>query len=153
MPASLRLLAAAPAPAQRRQAGGAPCSARGESRASAAHRRSVGNTIAGSPGPAAAPTRATGVLSAGGRPCGVDTSISCVSARDANAAASPVSPEAHPSGRSHGQRSLAPLSVDALHGLPPIVEQNARATGTDVAGYLTESPGCSARSYETTAPS
>jgi predicted dithiol-disulfide oxidoreductase (DUF899 family) len=29
-------------------------------------------------------------------------------------------------------------------GLPPIVEQNARATGTDVAGYLTESPGFSA---------
>jgi predicted dithiol-disulfide oxidoreductase (DUF899 family) len=29
-------------------------------------------------------------------------------------------------------------------GLPPIVEHNARATGTDVAGYLTESPGFSA---------
>src|SRR5262245_56755008 len=29
-------------------------------------------------------------------------------------------------------------------GLPPIVEQNARSTGTDVAGYLTESPGFSA---------
>ncbi len=28
-------------------------------------------------------------------------------------------------------------------GLPPIVEQNARATGTDAAGYLTESPGFS----------
>jgi predicted dithiol-disulfide oxidoreductase (DUF899 family) len=28
-------------------------------------------------------------------------------------------------------------------GLPPIVEQNARATVTDVAGYLTESPGFS----------
>jgi predicted dithiol-disulfide oxidoreductase (DUF899 family) len=28
-------------------------------------------------------------------------------------------------------------------GLPPIVEQNARATGTEVAGYLTESPGFS----------
>jgi predicted dithiol-disulfide oxidoreductase (DUF899 family) len=27
--------------------------------------------------------------------------------------------------------------------LPPIVEQNARASGTDVAGYLTESPGFS----------
>jgi predicted dithiol-disulfide oxidoreductase (DUF899 family) len=26
---------------------------------------------------------------------------------------------------------------------PPIVEQNARATGTDVVGYLTESPGFS----------
>jgi predicted dithiol-disulfide oxidoreductase (DUF899 family) len=29
-------------------------------------------------------------------------------------------------------------------GLPPIVEQNARATGTDAVGYLTESPGFSA---------
>jgi predicted dithiol-disulfide oxidoreductase (DUF899 family) len=28
--------------------------------------------------------------------------------------------------------------------LPPIVEQNARSTGTDVVGYLTESPGFSA---------
>jgi len=28
-------------------------------------------------------------------------------------------------------------------GLPPIVEQNAHASGTDVAGYLTESPGFS----------
>jgi predicted dithiol-disulfide oxidoreductase (DUF899 family) len=28
-------------------------------------------------------------------------------------------------------------------GLPPIVEQNANATGTDIAGYLTESPGFS----------
>ena len=28
-------------------------------------------------------------------------------------------------------------------GLPPIVEQNARSTGTDIAGYLTESPGFS----------
>jgi predicted dithiol-disulfide oxidoreductase (DUF899 family) len=28
-------------------------------------------------------------------------------------------------------------------GLPPIVEHNARASGTDVAGYLTESPGFS----------
>jgi predicted dithiol-disulfide oxidoreductase (DUF899 family) len=30
-----------------------------------------------------------------------------------------------------------------VSGLPPIVEQNARATGTDLAGYLTESPGFS----------
>jgi predicted dithiol-disulfide oxidoreductase (DUF899 family) len=29
-------------------------------------------------------------------------------------------------------------------GLPPIAEQNARSSGTDVAGYLTESPGFSA---------
>jgi predicted dithiol-disulfide oxidoreductase (DUF899 family) len=28
-------------------------------------------------------------------------------------------------------------------GLPPIVERNARSAGTDVAGYLTESPGFS----------
>jgi predicted dithiol-disulfide oxidoreductase (DUF899 family) len=28
-------------------------------------------------------------------------------------------------------------------GLPPIVEHNARSSGTDVAGYLTESPGFS----------
>jgi predicted dithiol-disulfide oxidoreductase (DUF899 family) len=32
----------------------------------------------------------------------------------------------------------------AASGLPPIVEHNARATGTDVVGYLTESPGFSA---------
>jgi predicted dithiol-disulfide oxidoreductase (DUF899 family) len=29
-------------------------------------------------------------------------------------------------------------------GIPPIVEQNARASGTDAAGYMTESPGFSA---------
>jgi predicted dithiol-disulfide oxidoreductase (DUF899 family) len=29
-------------------------------------------------------------------------------------------------------------------GLPPIVEQNAHASGTDIAGYMTESPGFSA---------
>jgi predicted dithiol-disulfide oxidoreductase (DUF899 family) len=34
-------------------------------------------------------------------------------------------------------------SATALSSLPPIVEQNARATGTDVVGYLTESPGFS----------
>ena len=28
-------------------------------------------------------------------------------------------------------------------GLPPIVEHNASSTGTDVAGYVTESPGFS----------
>jgi predicted dithiol-disulfide oxidoreductase (DUF899 family) len=36
-----------------------------------------------------------------------------------------------------------PTGLDPLAGLPPIVEQNARATGTDVVGYLTESPGFS----------
>src|ERR687898_849849 len=30
------------------------------------------------------------------------------------------------------------------NALPPIVEHNARATGTDVAGYITENPGFSA---------
>jgi predicted dithiol-disulfide oxidoreductase (DUF899 family) len=33
-------------------------------------------------------------------------------------------------------------------GLPPIVEQNARSTGTDVGGYLTESPGFSTFVYD-----
>jgi predicted dithiol-disulfide oxidoreductase (DUF899 family) len=33
-------------------------------------------------------------------------------------------------------------------GLPPIVEHNARSCGTDVAGYLTESPGFSAWVHE-----
>ena len=32
----------------------------------------------------------------------------------------------------------------SLASLPPIVERNARASGTDVVGYLTESPGFSA---------
>jgi predicted dithiol-disulfide oxidoreductase (DUF899 family) len=39
-------------------------------------------------------------------------------------------------------REAVALMADS--GLPPIVEQNARSTGTDVAGYLTESPGFSA---------
>jgi len=38
------------------------------------------------------------------------------------------------------QIRLPGQSVDAF---PPIVEQNARASGTDVVGYLTESPGFS----------
>lgn len=33
-------------------------------------------------------------------------------------------------------------------GLPPIVDQNARSCGTDVAGYLTESPGFSTFVHE-----
>jgi predicted dithiol-disulfide oxidoreductase (DUF899 family) len=33
-------------------------------------------------------------------------------------------------------------------GLPPIVEHNARAAGTDAAGYMTESPGFSAFALE-----
>ena len=32
----------------------------------------------------------------------------------------------------------------SLASLPPIVDSNARASGTDVVGYLTESPGFSA---------
>jgi predicted dithiol-disulfide oxidoreductase (DUF899 family) len=38
---------------------------------------------------------------------------------------------------------LRPTGLDPWSGLPPIVEQNARAAGTDVVGYLTESPGFS----------
>jgi predicted dithiol-disulfide oxidoreductase (DUF899 family) len=34
------------------------------------------------------------------------------------------------------------------NALPPIVEQNARASGTDAAGYMTESPGFSAFSRD-----
>jgi predicted dithiol-disulfide oxidoreductase (DUF899 family) len=34
-------------------------------------------------------------------------------------------------------------SAISASGLPPIVEQNARSTGTDAVGYLTESPGFS----------
>jgi predicted dithiol-disulfide oxidoreductase (DUF899 family) len=40
----------------------------------------------------------------------------------------------------HGREAVAQMTKS---GLPPIVEHNARATGTDVAGYLTESPGFS----------
>ena len=39
---------------------------------------------------------------------------------------------------------MRPTGLDPWTGLPPIVEQNARATGADVVGYLTESPGFSA---------
>ena len=39
-----------------------------------------------------------------------------------------------------GREAVAQMTKS---GLPPIVEQNAHATGTDVAGYLTESPGFS----------
>jgi predicted dithiol-disulfide oxidoreductase (DUF899 family) len=49
----------------------------------------------------------------------------------------------------YGFSSTEPLTREATAqlleaGLPPIVEQNARATGTDVASYLSESPGFSA---------
>lgn len=36
-------------------------------------------------------------------------------------------------------------------GLPPIVEQNARSAGTDVVGYLTESPGFSTFAHDDSA--
>jgi len=39
------------------------------------------------------------------------------------------------------QIALPSRTLDSA--FPPIVEQNARATGTDIAGYLTESPGFS----------
>jgi predicted dithiol-disulfide oxidoreductase (DUF899 family) len=39
-----------------------------------------------------------------------------------------------------GREAVAAMTES---GLPPIVEQNARSSGTDVAGYLTESPGLS----------
>ncbi|HET8563357.1 MAG TPA: DUF899 domain-containing protein [Candidatus Binatia bacterium] len=47
-----------------------------------------------------------------------------------------------------GREAVAQMTKS---GLPPIVEQNARATGTDVAGYLTESPGFSSfvQDYDT----
>jgi predicted dithiol-disulfide oxidoreductase (DUF899 family) len=40
-----------------------------------------------------------------------------------------------------GREAVALMTAS---GLPPIAEQNARATGTDVVAYLTESPGFSA---------
>ncbi|HEU4542175.1 MAG TPA: DUF899 domain-containing protein [Jiangellaceae bacterium] len=39
--------------------------------------------------------------------------------------------------------SMTVTGARAESGLPPIVERNARSTGTDIAGYLTESPGFS----------
>ena len=41
-----------------------------------------------------------------------------------------------------GREAVARM-MGAGGGLPPIVEHNARSSGTDVAGYLTESPGFS----------
>src|SRR5512133_2429852 len=40
----------------------------------------------------------------------------------------------------HGREAVAQMMGG---GLPPIVEQNARSAGTDIAGYMTESPGFS----------
>jgi predicted dithiol-disulfide oxidoreductase (DUF899 family) len=41
------------------------------------------------------------------------------------------------------QEAPGQFSNEDWDAFPPIVEQNARSTGTDVAGYLTESPGFS----------
>jgi predicted dithiol-disulfide oxidoreductase (DUF899 family) len=38
---------------------------------------------------------------------------------------------------------MTPTGLAMGTGLPPIVEQNARSSGTEVVGYLTESPGFS----------
>ena len=47
-------------------------------------------------------------------------------------------------GADEGDRARAPgLEVRTGTGLPPIVEHNARSSGTDAVGYLTESPGFS----------
>jgi predicted dithiol-disulfide oxidoreductase (DUF899 family) len=45
----------------------------------------------------------------------------------------------------HGREAVAQMTKA---GLPPIIEQNARATGTDVTVYLTESPGFSTFALE-----
>jgi predicted dithiol-disulfide oxidoreductase (DUF899 family) len=48
-------------------------------------------------------------------------------------------------GEAADERGAQPgdLVAEPRGGLPPMVEQNARSTGTDVVGYLTESPGFS----------
>jgi predicted dithiol-disulfide oxidoreductase (DUF899 family) len=43
---------------------------------------------------------------------------------------------------------MRPTGLDPWTGLPPIVEQNARAAGTEIVGYLTESPGFSTFVHE-----
>ena len=47
-------------------------------------------------------------------------------------------------GYSSNEEETRAWVAENLETLPPIVERNARASGTDVAGYLTESPGFSA---------
>ena len=42
------------------------------------------------------------------------------------------------------EQTRAAVSAMTKRGLPPIVEHNARSSGTDVVGYLTEAPGFSA---------
>jgi hypothetical protein len=51
----------------------------------------------------------------------------------------------------HGGTSPRGCGANDGERLPPIVEHNTGSTGTDVVGYLTESPGFT-RSYATTAP-
>ena len=52
-------------------------------------------------------------------------------------------------GFSHTQQQGQDVVVEMNRtGLPPIVEQNAQATGTDAASYMTESPGFSAFALE-----
>jgi predicted dithiol-disulfide oxidoreductase (DUF899 family) len=50
----------------------------------------------------------------------------------------------HDLGYSSGAEQTREWVAQNLASLPPIVERNASASGTDVAGYLTESPGFSA---------
>jgi predicted dithiol-disulfide oxidoreductase (DUF899 family) len=46
-------------------------------------------------------------------------------------------------GYSSGEMETRAWVEDGSVSLPPIVERNASASGTDIAGYLTESPGFS----------
>jgi predicted dithiol-disulfide oxidoreductase (DUF899 family) len=50
----------------------------------------------------------------------------------------------HDLGYSSGAEQTREWVAQNLASLPPVVDSNARASGTDVAGYLTESPGFSA---------
>ena len=47
-------------------------------------------------------------------------------------------------GYSSGQAETRAWVEQSLGSLPPVVDSNARASGTDIVGYLTESPGFSA---------
>jgi len=51
-------------------------------------------------------------------------------------------------GYSIGEEQARTWVAENLGSLPPIVDRNASASGTDVAGYLTESPGFSAFALE-----
>jgi predicted dithiol-disulfide oxidoreductase (DUF899 family) len=54
----------------------------------------------------------------------------------------------HDLGYSMSEEQAREWVAQNLESLPPIVERNASASGTDVAGYLTESPGFSAFAME-----